>query len=87
MSDIISGVLIPEATYREMMAERAALTSEVERLRAALCDCINLLDGLVAESGRSIEWGEEDPFRMGEWFETEELEQIEEARAALEGKP
>lgn len=70
-----------------LLERDAALRAENERLRAALRNCIGLLDGLVAESGRSIEWGEEDPFRMGEWFEVEDLEQIKEARAALEGKP
>ena len=63
-----------------------ALENENERMRAALRNCLSLLDALIAESKRSIEWGAEDPFRMGEWFESKELEQIEEARAALEGK-
>lgn len=72
-----------EAANRLNAAQVKAQRAEVERLRAALRNCIGLLDGLVAESGRSIEWGEEDPFRMGEWFEVEDLEQIKEARAAL----
>lgn len=57
----------------------------VERLEAALHNCVGMLDQLVAESGRDIEWGAEDPFRMGEWFEPEDLAQIEQARAALKG--
>lgn len=45
--------------------------------------CLMRLDELVLESGRSIEYGEEDPFRMGEWFEPLELMAIEEARTVL----
>jgi len=56
-----------------------------ERLEAALHNCVGMLDQLVAESGRDIEWGAEDPFRMGEWFEPEDLAQIEQARTALKG--
>jgi hypothetical protein len=53
---------------------------DVAELVEALRNCVGLLDGLVAESARSIEWGEEDPFRMGEWFEADDLAQIERAR-------
>ncbi len=56
---------------------------DVAELVEALRHCVGLLDGLVAESGRSIEWGEEDPFRMGEWFEADDLAKIKRARAAL----
>ena len=42
-----------------------------------------MVDALKAESGRGIEYGEEDPFRMGEWFDDEELQHIEQARAVL----
>lgn len=64
-------------------AQIAALTARVEGLTGALHNCVGMLDCLVAESGRSIEWGQEDPFRMGEWFEPEDLAQIKQARAAL----
>ena len=50
---------------------------------AGLHNCISILDCLIAESKRSIGYDEEDPFRMGEWFEDEELTQIEKARSAL----
>lgn len=50
---------------------------------AALQVCLTMLDDLAAESGRHVEWGEEDPFRMGEWFEPADLQEIEAARAAL----
>lgn len=42
-----------------------------------------MIDALKAESGRGIDYGEEDAFRMGEWFDAEEDAQIEQARAAL----
>jgi len=45
--------------------------------------CLMRLDELVLESGRSIEYGEEDSFRRGEWFESRELMAIEEARTVL----
>lgn len=59
------------------------LLTENTRLRAALEACVNMLDDLVAESGRGIEYGEEDAFRMGEWFDDHELRDIDTARAAL----
>lgn len=67
----------------EARAEQLAATNE--RLEAALHNCVGMLDQLVAESGRDIEWGAEDPFRMGEWFEPDDLKQLEQARAALKG--
>ena len=57
----------------------AKLTKAVD----AFSPCVDMLDALVAESGRYVEYGEEDAFRMGEWFEPEELQSIEHARAAL----
>lgn len=85
-----SDVLISQ--HAVMMMERDAARfeledaeAEVEKLRGALHNCVGMLDCLVAESGRSIEWGQEDPFRMGEWFEPDDLKQLEQARAALKG--
>ena len=69
----------------ERRVAQIAAESRAERLEAALHNCVGMLDQLVAESGRDIEWGAEDPFRMGEWFEPEDLAQIEQARAALKG--
>ena len=69
--------LADETTLRE------AAEAEVEKLRGALHNCVGMLDCLVAESGRSIEWDQEDPFRMGEWFEPDDLKQLAQARAAL----
>lgn len=60
-----------------------ALEAENAKMREALAPCVKLLLGLVAESGRSVGWGEEDSFRMGEWFEAEDLAAIKAARAAL----
>ena len=59
------------------------LHTENARLRAALRACVNMLDDLVVESGRGIEYGEEDPFRMGEWFDDHDLGNIDTARAIL----
>ena len=76
---ILSELLAVEASCRKEAEARA------ERLEAALHNCVGMLDQLVAESGRDIEWGAEDPFRMGEWFEPEDLAQIKQARTALKG--
>jgi len=67
------------ATLRAIVAARQAPQDVVEALRVTL----KHLDGLITESGREIEWGHEDPFRMGEWFEPEDLAEIEAARAFL----
>lgn len=70
-------------------AAATALTAQAERiaeLEAALRPCVSMLDALVDESGRGVEWGEEDSFRMGEWFEDGDLSNLEAARAALAGK-
>jgi hypothetical protein len=56
---------------------------DVGALVEALRKCVAMLDALVKESGRGVDWGEEDPFRMGEWFEDQDLANIEAARAAL----
>ena len=64
-------------------AEYVRLTAENKKLRAALGNCVRLLDELKAESGREIEYGHEDSFRTGEWFEVEDIAQIEAARALL----
>jgi hypothetical protein len=42
-----------------------------------------MLDALKAESGRDVEWGEEDAFRMGEWFEQDEIAAMDASRAAI----
>ena len=62
---------------------RADLAPDVAVLVEALRRCVAMLGALVAESGRGVEWGEEDAFRMGEWFERDDLLNIEQARAAL----
>jgi len=75
--------LAAQAYQKQAEDDVAALRARVEALEAALKPCVSLLDGLIAESKRSIDWGEEDSFRMGEWFEKEELESIEKARALI----
>ena len=50
---------------------------------SALEMCMDMLEALQEESGRSIEYGEEDAFRMGEWFEAYEFKCLALARATL----
>tara|TARA_R110000782_G_scaffold218427_1_gene305794 strand:- start:21511 stop:21879 length:369 start_codon:yes stop_codon:yes gene_type:complete len=64
-------------------AEADTLRAEVKRLRLAMTDVLGLLDDLVTESGRSVEYDEEDAFRRGEWFDDADTARIEAARAAL----
>jgi hypothetical protein len=59
----------------------------IAQLEAALTDVLKIVDGLTAESGRLIEYDEEDAFRRGEWFDSTEIFNIENARAALKAKP
>ena len=70
---------------------RAALAAApqpaVDPLREALRACVNMLLDLVEESGRSVDYGEEDPFRMGEWFDHDDITAIDKARAALAAAP
>jgi len=74
------------AAVVELLAWKAAALAREAALRDALRPCVELLDGLVHESGRALEWGHEDPFRMGEWFDESDIATIETARAALEVK-
>jgi hypothetical protein len=70
--------LIPMATQARILA----LAAERDKLAGQLRAMLKILDETIAESGRGIEWGEEDAFRMGEWFD-DDMPAIEEARAAL----
>ena len=76
----------PDFAWVIHLETTAELNAENERLREALKPCVSMLDALVNESGKSVEWGEEDSFRMGEWFEDGDLSNIEAARAALAQK-
>ena len=75
-----------EATERNLMQSAAdhidALAAERDKLAGQLRAMLKILDETIAESGRGIEWGEEDAFRMGEWFD-DDMPAIEEARATL----
>ena len=71
--------------YLDATAALQRREDEVTRLRDALGPCIYMLDSLKAESGRQVEYGEEDAFRIGEWFDGEDFAAIERARAALKG--
>lgn len=77
-------------TLKQLKSDNILLIARIEELEAKLAKaveclgpCITLLDGLVEYSKREIEWDEEDTFRMGEWFESGDLERIESARATL----
>jgi hypothetical protein len=72
--------------FRHHMADAIAAippAPDVARLVASTRRLLVMIDALKAESGRAIDYGEEDAFRMGEWFDKEEDAHIEEARAAL----
>ena len=78
--------LIAEALRDESSRNIAALAAkdaEISTLKAKMEPLVGLLTGLVAESSRYVGYGEEDTFRMGEWFEAHDLAAIEAARAAL----
>lgn len=68
-----------DATKVQLAECEARLRKAVEALRS----CVSILNATVEESGRSIEWGEEDPFRMGEWFDENDIAYILSARAVL----
>ncbi len=76
----------PADRIAELEAENAALRGNAHLFGGLLLTLVQMLDDLVVESGRGIEYGEEDPFRMGEWFEADDMEVIELARATLKGK-
>lgn len=77
---------MPKGTFRVVdSAAIATLRAERNALRSAASPVIELLDGLVAESGRGVDWGEEDAFRMGEWFEAHDIAAIERLRVLKGG--
>lgn len=78
---------IPAPTDAEVLAAAMDLP-QIKALRDALAGCLPIIGDLVKESGRSVEYGEEDAFRRGEWFESGDLQKVEAAQAALaEGTP
>ena len=76
--------VVMDNTVALMLARAEVAEDNNVRLREVLRPCIKMLDSLIVESGKSIDYGQEDIFRMGEWFEDEELAAIEIARTALE---
>ena len=71
-------------TQYDLLAARLA---EVTAQRDALVPLAPMIEALVEESGKEVEWGHEDSFRRGEWFEESELAQIAAARATLTETP
>ena len=63
--------------------DTARLIAAAPDMLEALVKCVAMLEALKAESGRPVEWGEEDAFRMGEWFEKDDLIAIDAAHAAI----
>ena len=69
-----------------MVAEQEAnarLIASAPELLEALEKTLEMLEELKIESGRGIDWGEEDAFRMGEWFERDEIAAMKIAGAAI----
>jgi hypothetical protein len=66
-------------THAQIMADE-----RVKALVDAVGPLLAIVDALSAESGRYVDYGEEDAFRRGEWFEHEDMQNIEQARAALD---
>lgn len=58
-------------------------TVQIESLSLALEKALDLLDQTIEESGRLIEYDEEDPFRRDEWFDDEDKENLKIARQVL----
>ena len=78
--------LASDGQAQEALDKLRAVEAERDALRGHLTKAVKMLGALVAESGREVEWGHEDAFRMGEWFEKDDLAAIAAARAALEGR-
>ena len=76
---MIAGLI--KRSKRELV-EEARLVKAEELLTA----CVKMLDDLAKESGRMVEYGEEDPFRMGEWFSSHEKKIIKKARDFIAAK-
>lgn len=69
---------------RDFCKEQWLGTEEkLHKLLSAFEPIIEILHKTIDESGRSIEYGEEDPFRMGEWFEDSDIIAITDATNIL----
>jgi hypothetical protein len=90
-SETLSAILCGEDEKYESIAfltlpnhqANARLIASAPDMLEALERALSMLDALRAESGRGVEWGEEDAFRMGEWFEQDEIAAMDAARAAI----
>ena len=87
-------LLKPDAELIALAPDLANMVIDLtERLEAAeikmskavkaFTPLITMLDDLFDEEGRSIEYDEEDAFRMGEWFDENDLLAFDTARSVL----
>jgi len=84
MDNVLSGDrLFDRKLATQTRNELRRQDAKISELRFALSRTLAMLDELKAESGRPYDYGEEDPFRMGEWFEAEDVEAMEAARSIL----
>lgn len=78
---------IPRTEYRRAdlpaTDEQAMQNEKVKALVDALDGLLSIVVSTMAESERTIEYGEEDAFRMGEWFDDADHAKVMKARAAL----
>jgi hypothetical protein len=56
---------------------------EIKALVGTATKTLTMVEDLVAESGRAIKYDAEDAFRMGEWFDDADMQDITKAHAAL----
>jgi len=56
---------------------------EIKALVGTATKTLAMVEDLVAESGRAIKYDAEDAFRMGEWFDDADMQDITKAHAAL----
>jgi hypothetical protein len=87
MSVPACSILDTADVVKSLATQRIADAKRIAELEAALRKCIPMIDELVKESGRCVEYGEEDSFRRGEWFEPDQIQAFTEAKATLEATP
>jgi hypothetical protein len=59
------------------------MSEDVDVLIKAVGKVLEIVDALYEESGKYVAYDEEDAFRRGEWFDPEDILNIENARIAI----